>query len=163
MFEGQKLTYGELEQQANQLGHYLQKLGVGPGTLVGICVERSLEMVIGLMGILKAGGAYVPLDPAYPRERLSYIIADTQAKILLTQELLMEIYEGFPTQIVCLDRDWSKIALEAMDQPAVRHSIDDLAYVIHTSGSTGKPKGVQIPSSRSCKFPKFHAARAWSD
>ncbi len=144
-FGAESLTYQQLNQRANQLARYLQKLGLKPGSLVGISVERSIEMVVGLLGILKAGGAYVPLDPAYPMERLSYILADTQAKILLTQEILAESFNGVPAQLVCLDRDWSRISLEDPGQAEVNPSSDDLAYVIHTSGSTGKPKGVQIP------------------
>jgi len=144
VFEGQKLTYRELNSKANQLANYLQKSGVKPEVLVGICVERSLDMVVGLLGILKAGGAYVPLDPAYPKERLNYMISDAQVKILLTQqELVSQLPEQCAAKI-CLDRDWSLIRGESQENPLCTVEVENLAYVIYTSGSTGKPKGVQI-------------------
>lgn len=143
VFEGQQLTYQELNARANQLAHYLQKLAVRPGVLVGVCVERSLEMVIGLLGILKAGGAYVPLDPAYPQERLAFMVADAQVPVLLTQETLVAL-ANHTAKVVCLDADWQEIAQQSDRQPIQAATAEDLAYVIYTSGSTGKPKGVQI-------------------
>ncbi|MDM8527780.1 amino acid adenylation domain-containing protein [Anaerolineales bacterium HSG24] len=139
-----ELTYQELNQKANQLAHYLQKQGVGPETLVGICVERSLEMVIGLFGILKAGGAYVPLDPTYPEERLAFMLADSQTPILLTQNHLVSTLPNHQATTICLDHDWDKIAQESTANPNTTMTADNLAYVIYTSGSTGKPKGVMI-------------------
>ncbi len=142
VFEGQALTYQELNQKANQLAHYLQKLEVKPEVLVGICLERSLEIVIGLLGILKAGGAYVPLDPAYPQERLSFILADTNTPVLLTQEKLVNRLPKHIRRVVCLDADWDNIAQESSENPVSSMILDNLAYVIYTSGSTGNPKGV---------------------
>src|SRR5207302_6719054 len=104
VFEDKQLTYGELNTKADQLGHYLRKVGVGPEVLVGICVERSLEMVIGLLGILKAGGAYVPLEPSYPKERLAFMLEDAQPLVILTQEYLVERLAGHQAKLVCLDR-----------------------------------------------------------
>ncbi|WP_413173254.1 amino acid adenylation domain-containing protein [Anabaena azotica] len=146
-FNNQQLTYTELNARANQLANYLQSLGVGAEVLVGICVERSLEMLIGILGILKAGGAYVPLDPHYPQERLAFMLEDTQVSILLTQQHLLEISGGDHlqnTQIIYLDTDWETVAQENQDNPLITVSSENLAYVIYTSGSTGKPKGVQI-------------------
>ena len=145
VFEDQQLTYGELNGRANQLAHRLQALGVGPGTLVGICVERSLEMVVGLLGVLKAGGAYVPLDPTYPKERLGFILDDIKAFLLLTQQRLAERLPEHSALVVCLDTDWEVIAKEGRQDPVSETPTENLAYVIYTSGSTGKPKGVQIP------------------
>ena len=145
VFEEQRLTYRELNRRANQLAHHLRALGVGPGVLVGICVERSLEMVVGLLGILKAGGTYVPLNPSYPATRLEFILGDTQAPVLLTQERLIEgIPDKHSTKVVRLDADWPAIAREAEVNLASRATTDNLAYVIYTSGSTGQPKGVMI-------------------
>jgi amino acid adenylation domain-containing protein len=141
VFGEEQLTYRELNERANQLGHYLQKLGVGPEVLVGICVERSLEMIVGLLGILKAGGAYVPLDPSYPRERLKYMLEDTQAPILLTQATLELDLTLENTGVVYLDRDWEEIARLGSDNPKSDVQPENLIYVIYTSGSTGKPKG----------------------
>ena len=144
VFEGEQLTYHELNCRANQLAHYLRKLGVGPEILVGICVERSIEMIVGLLGILKAGGAYVPLDPAYPRERLLFMLEDTQAPVLLTQQHLLARLPGREAEVLCLDTHWDVIAQESMADPISGATPDDLAYVIYTSGSTGMPKGVAI-------------------
>ena len=136
---------------ANQLAHYLRKQGVGPEVLVGICVERSLEMVIGILGILKAGGAYVPLDPSYPKERLSFMISDTQAPVLLTQRRLLEMLPAHDAVLICLDTDWGDvIAQESKENTASGVTADNLAYVIYTSGSTGKPKGVMISHMALC-------------
>ncbi|MBE9004885.1 amino acid adenylation domain-containing protein [Fortiea sp. LEGE XX443] len=144
VFENQQLTYRELNQQANQLAHYLQKLGVGPEALVGICVERSLEMLVGLLGILKAGGAYVPLDPNYPSKRLAWMIEDSQLSVVFTQSHLLVGLSKYQAKVVCLDNDWQTIAQECDANPDVDVIPNNLAYIIYTSGSTGKPKGVQI-------------------
>lgn len=158
-FEGKQLTYCELNRKANQLARYLRKLGVGVEKLVGICVERSLEMMIGLLGILKAGGVYVPLDPSHPRDRLAFMLQDAQVSVLLTEERLIEdrrskIIEdrGDPlfsildpqVRMVCLDRDWQTIAQESAESPGRTADGENLAYVIYTSGSTGRPKAVQV-------------------
>jgi amino acid adenylation domain-containing protein len=185
VFNEAQLTYGELNRRANKLAHYLQKLGVGPTSasdstelveasvepdvLVGVYMERSLEMVIGLYGILKAGGAYVPLDPAYPASRLSFMIEDTQVKVLLTQEKLsatLRIEDGGSkmendnsrssildsqssiidprVQLICLDKIWETIAAESEANPVSGVTPEHLAYVIYTSGSTGRPKGAVL-------------------
>ena len=145
VFEDQQLTYRELNKRANQLAHYLRKQGVGPEELVGICMERSLEMIIGLLGILKAGGAYVPLDPDYPKERLAFMLDDTRAPVLLTQQRLVESLPEHNAAVVCLNRDWKDIAKETQESPNNKVTAENLAYVIYTSGSTGEPKGVEIP------------------
>jgi amino acid adenylation domain-containing protein len=145
VFEDEQLTYSELNARANQLAHYLRSLGVKPEVLVGICVERSLPMIIGLLAILKAGGAYVPLDPSYPKEHLAYILQDTQASVLLTQVSLLEVIPQHKAKVVCLDTDWHLIEQQSQEDLFFELTTDNLAYVIYTSGSTGKPKGVQIP------------------
>jgi amino acid adenylation domain-containing protein len=144
VFEEKQLTYRELNAKANQLAHYLQSLGVEPEVLVGICVERSVEMIIGLLGILKAGGAYVPLDPNYPSERLAFMLEDSSVPVLLTQERLVEKLPQHSACVVCLDSDWEKIAVHSKENPSIPVKPENLAYVIYTSGSTGKPKGVLI-------------------
>ena len=145
VFEHRQLTYRELNQRANQLARYLQKLGVGSDALVAICVERSLEMVVGLLGVLKAGGAYVPLDPSYPSERLEFMLADTGSPILLTLSGLQHRLLGCDRLVLQLDADWPLIAGEIADNVASAAKIEQLAYMIYTSGSTGRPKGVMIP------------------
>ncbi|MBE9004879.1 amino acid adenylation domain-containing protein [Fortiea sp. LEGE XX443] len=144
VFENQKLTYQELNNKANQLAHYLQNLGVKPDTLVGICMERSLEMLVGLLSILKAGGAYVPLDPTYPCDRLAFMLDNSQANILLTQRHLLEKVGSNTDKVICLDIDWPLIAQEPTQNPCSQITVNNLAYVIYTSGSTGRPKGVAI-------------------
>ncbi|MFN6484866.1 MULTISPECIES: non-ribosomal peptide synthetase [unclassified Nostoc] len=144
VFGDQHLTYRELNHRANQLAHYLRSLGVKPEVLVGICVERSLEMAIGILGILKAGGAYVPLDPVYPPERLIFILQDAQIPILLTQKCLIEILPKNHTRVVCLDTDWESRVQENQQNLISNYRTDNLAYIIYTSGSTGQPKGVLV-------------------
>ncbi|MEH1955421.1 amino acid adenylation domain-containing protein [Nostoc sp.] len=145
VFENQQLTYRELNAKANQLGHYLRSLGVKPEVLVGICIERSPLMVVAVLGILKAGGAYLPLDPAHPKERLAFILEDTQSPVLLTQQRLIEKLPTDNTKVICLDSNWKKIAQESSENPVRKTDAANLAYVIYTSGSTGKPKGTLIP------------------
>ncbi|BAZ13567.1 amino acid adenylation domain protein [Calothrix sp. NIES-4071] len=152
-FASEQLTYRELNCCANQLAHYLQTLGVKPEVLVGICVERSLEMVVGLLGILKAGAAYLPLDPGYPQERLELILSDSQAPVLLTDnEKLFALDEH--RKVVCLRTHQEKIASYSKENPAPSATAKNLAYVIYTSGSTGKPKGVEIHHSGVVNFLK---------
>ena len=147
-----QLTYRELNASANKVAHYLQTLGVGPEVLVGICVERSLEMVVGLLGILKAGGAYVPLDPQLPQERLVLMLNDSQLPILLTTQNLVAQLPEHEVRLVCLDTDFRSIALESQDNPISGVKSDNLAYVIYTSGSTGQPKGVEISHQSATNF-----------
>ncbi|RCJ42320.1 non-ribosomal peptide synthetase [Nostoc minutum NIES-26] len=141
VYANQKLTYRQLNTRANQLAHYLQKQGVKPQALVGICAERSLEMIVGLLGILKAGCAYVPLDPDYPQQRLALMLGEIDSPVLLTQQHLVEKLSQHQAQIVCLDSDWQQIAQQNSQNPTTNVSPDDVVYVIYTSGSTGKPKG----------------------
>ncbi|MBW4629698.1 MAG: amino acid adenylation domain-containing protein [Brasilonema octagenarum HA4186-MV1] len=146
VYEKQNLTYRELNNRANQLAHYLQALGVKPEVRVGICVERSLLMVVGILAILKAGGAYVPLDPAYPSERLEFMLKDVQASILLTQTHLCEQLLPIHNQtVVNLDSDWEIIAQYKEDNLSNEVNPENLAYIIYTSGSTGTPKGTEVP------------------
>ena len=145
VFEDKYLTYGQLNDQANRLAHYLRSLGVGPEVRVAICLERSLEMVIGLLGIMKAGGVYVPLDPAYPSERIAFMLEDSEVTVMVTQESLVEQLPTHGAQVVCMDRDWDEIAREQADNPERVTQSHNLVYIIYTSGSTGKPKGVAIP------------------
>ncbi len=161
-YEDQQLTYGELNKRADQLAQYLYSLGVGPDICVGICLERSLEMVIGLIGILKAGGTYLPLDPAFPIDRLEYMMSDAKAPILITksdliaaQQLIEKLSEQ-NSRIIYLDKDWA--AIESRTREISGNSLqiqvtpDNLAYIIYTSGSTGKPKGVQLLHKAAVNF-----------
>jgi amino acid adenylation domain-containing protein len=163
IFENQHLTYCQLNQRANQLAYYLKKLGVGPEVLVGIYIERSLEMIIGLLGILKAGGAYVPLDPSYPSERLAFMLQDTQLPVILTLAKLAGRLNNITTlaqpfsatskpAIVCLDSEWEIVARESEENPVTEMTAVNLAYVIYTSGSTGKPKGVLLEHRGLCNL-----------
>jgi amino acid adenylation domain-containing protein len=154
VFEDQQLTYKELNERANQLAHYLGNLGVTAEVMVGICVQRSLEMVVGLLAILKAGGAYVPLDPAYPPERLAFMLEDTQVPVLLTQRRLVESLPKHQARVVCVDRDWEVIERQSEENPISKVKPDNLAYVIYTSGSTGKPKGVLVGHRGLCNLTK---------
>lgn len=144
IFEEKQLTYRELNSRANQLANYLQTLNVGPEVMVGICLERSLDLVIGLLGILKAGGAYVPLDPAYPQDRLAFMLEDSQIPVLLTQQNQLESLPKHGAHVVCLDTDCEAITQHSQENPKSGVMAENLAYTIYTSGSTGKPKGVQI-------------------
>jgi amino acid adenylation domain-containing protein len=157
-FKGEELTYRELNRRANQLASYLQSLGVGPETLVGLCIDRSLETVIGLLGILKAGGAYVPIDPAYPSERIRLMIEDTGMRFLLTQErLLKNLPQKENLKVIPLDRLTEDPDLKNLENPISLSHLQNLAYVIYTSGSTGKPKGVQIEHKALVNF--LHSVR----
>ena len=144
IFEDQQLTYRELNRRANKLAHSLQTLNVGPEVLVGICLERSLNLVIGLLGILKAGGAYVPLDPAYPQERLAFMLEDSQMPVLLTEQNQLSKLPKHDCQVVCIDTDEEIINQQSESNPKSGVTPENLAYTIYTSGSTGNPKGVQL-------------------
>lgn len=150
IFEGERLTYGELDRRSNQLARYLQQRGVGPDVLVGVCMERSLELVIALVGILKAGGAYLPLDPGYPGERLSYMLKDSGVVALLAQPHVPTLLPEHSLPTICLDRGWS--VLDGMCADAVpNYAVPaNLAYMIYTSGSTGQPKGAMNTHAALC-------------
>jgi amino acid adenylation domain-containing protein len=152
VYKDERLSYSELNRRANQIARYLRRAGVGPESRVGLCVERSIEMVVATLGVLKAGGAYVPLDPAYPRERLRFMLEDAAVKVLVTQSdvqdrLMLEVGE-----VISLDQDWDEISHEADDDPSVAVAAENLAYVIYTSGSTGRPKGVAITHRSAVAF-----------
>ena len=157
LFGQQSLTYQELNDRANQLAHFLRTLQVGPETLVGICVDRSLEMVIGLLAILKAGAAYVPLDPSYPQERLTFMMEDARLGVLLTQQHHIEKAPSSSIKAVCLDTDWDSIAQDSTENLTSKVTPNNLAYTIYTSGSTGRPKGVQIAHRAIVNFLKSMA------
>ncbi len=142
-FQEESLTYQQLNHKADQLAHFLQSQGVGPDTLVGLYIERSLDMMVGLLGILKAGGAYVPFDPTYPQERLAFMLDDSQVRLLLTQKNLLETLPHYTGQTVCLDAATEIFSQQNLACP-IQATAENLAYVLYTSGSTGKPKGVQI-------------------
>ena len=139
-----QLTYHQLNKQANQVAHHLKKLGVKPETLVGICVERSPAMIVGLLAILKAGGAYVPLDPTYPRERIALMLEDSQVSVIVTQSQYASELPSHQASVVCLDTDWLQIESENILNLKDAIAAENLAYIIYTSGSTGTPKGVMI-------------------
>lgn len=142
--EKRQLSYRELDACANQLAHRLRKMGVGPETIVAVCLERSVEMIVALLATLKAGGAYVPLDAAYPQERLAFILEDAAAQVLLTQRRLAGILPESKCEVVYLDTEWESLAQENHEVPIVEVAPENVAYVIYTSGSSGLPKGVQI-------------------
>ena len=156
VFEHEQLTYRELNARANQVAHHLQALGVKQEVLVGICVERSPLMVVGLLGILKAGGAYVPLDPAYPPERLAFMLEDANATVLLTQQHLVSGLPEHQAMVVCLDGQWQSIVHQKQDNPECIVTTENLAYAIYTSGSTGKPKGVAVEHSSLLNLVFWH-------
>jgi amino acid adenylation domain-containing protein len=151
-FEGEVLTYRELNAKANRLAHSLRDFGVGPEVLVGICVERSVDMVVAVLAVLKAGGAYVPLDPAYPAERLAFMLSDAGAPLVLTTESLVARLSGQRARPICLDTDALAIAQQSEANPFPMAGAEHLAYVIYTSGSTGRPKGVEITHASVVNF-----------
>src|SRR5205823_6174050 len=141
VFGDDQLTYRQLNSGANQLAHYLRRLGVGPEVLVGICMERSMQMIVALLGVMKAGGAYVPLDPSYPAERLAFMVQDSGLQFMLTSASAADSLSELNGALVYLDRDWPQIARESSEDLNVDVRPENLVYVIYTSGSTGKPKG----------------------
>lgn len=150
------ISYKELNQRANQLAHMLQELGVQSNVLVGICLERSIDLVVGLLGILKAGGVYVPLDPTYPQERLKFMLEDARVSVLVTQRHIATSLPVEHTRVLCLDSDSALLAQQSITNPISSSTADDLAYVIYTSGSTGRPKGVQITHSSLLNLVSWH-------
>ena len=144
VFDEQELTYGELNFRANQLAHHLKGLGIGPDVLVGLYVQRSIEMVVGMLGILKAGGAYVPIDPSYPSARIALVIEDSHLGFILTTEQIRAALPASSARIISLDGDADAIAAQSPAAVPSSANKNNLAYVIYTSGSTGKPKGVMV-------------------
>ena len=147
ILDDEKLSYHELNRRANQVAHYLTKQGVGPNVLVGVFMERSIEMMIAILAILKAGSAYVPLDPIYPQKRVEFMVADTAVHIIITQSFLnlKMTSSNNSTSIICIDKEWSKICQQSDRDPKTKTNPNNLAYIIFTSGSTGKPKGITMP------------------
>jgi len=144
VYEEQVLTFQELNEQANQLAHYLRRLGVGPEKCVAICLERSVELVVAIFGVLKAGGAYVPLDPTYPKARLEFLVEDARASVVITQQKLKNSFSSFNSHLCLLDANRERLSQEPVQNPTNKTTLDNLAYIIYTSGSTGKPKGVMV-------------------
>ncbi len=155
----QSLTYSQLNGRANELACYLRRKGVGPNVVVGLCLDRSLQMLVGLLGVLKAGGAYLPLDPDHPQVRLAYQLYESSCPVLLTQEALLDLVPDFKGEVVCLDRDWFKFEARTNENPEPVASPADLAYVIFTSGSSGKPKGVEITHQSLVNYSSFITLR----
>ena len=155
-YNGKILSYKALNEKSNQLAHFLKAKGIQAETLVGISLERSLEMIIGLIAILKAGGAYVPIDPDYPEERINFILSDSRIHFLLTQKSLMEKYSNLNVKKIYLDNDWEEIALRPPNNLASETHLDNLAYVLYTSGTTGNPKGIMV-----CHRNLIHACSGW--
>jgi amino acid adenylation domain-containing protein len=159
VFGNESLTYSELDRRSNQLARHLIELGAKPDGLVAICVERSLEMVVGLLGILKSGSAYVPLDPAYPRDRVAFMLENSEAPLIVAQASLKENLPASNARVVLIDSDWPEIAKQSEANPALTLDPTNRAYVIYTSGSTGKPKGVEIPHRAVVNFLTTMAER----
>jgi amino acid adenylation domain-containing protein len=158
-FEGEQLSYAELNERANKVAHYLRGQGVGADALVGVLLERSVELVVALLGILKAGGAYVPLDPSYPPDRLDFMLEDAGVSVLLTQERHLEKLHRQRARVTCLDAEWTEIEKAGGHNPRNNVGDQNLAYVIYTSGSTGKPKGVCVTHANVARL--FAATRRW--
>jgi amino acid adenylation domain-containing protein len=155
-FEGRTLTYGELNSRANQLAHHLRQRGVTTETIVGVCAERSLDMIVGILGVMKADAAYLPLDPHYPADRLAFMFADSQSRLLLTQSHLKAAIPNLPSaiQMICLDAEWEQIAQESAENTDSSATPENLAYVIYTSGSTGQPKGAMLAHRGLCNLAR---------
>ena len=159
VFEDSAFSYRELNRRASQLAHRLRTLGVGPEVLVGICVERSLDMLVAILGVLKAGGGYLPLDPSYPADRRAFMLEDAKAPVLLTQSTLLAAMPKHGGVTICLDTDWKSIESEPVDNPTNLTKPENVAYVIYTSGSTGKPKGVMVTHANVARL--FTATEHW--
>ncbi|XOS94540.1 AMP-binding protein [Brevibacillus laterosporus] len=156
VLENKHLTYRQLDAKSNQLARYLRNKGIGPDRLVGLMMDRSIEMIIGILGILKSGGAFVPIDPAYPAERISYMLENSGVQILLTQQHLMH---KNPSPIEIVDIQDSSIMLESLDHVANQNTSNDLFYIIYTSGTTGKPKGVMLEHKNMVNLMQFTFAK----
>ncbi|MDM3870605.1 LLM class flavin-dependent oxidoreductase [Porticoccus sp. W117] len=152
VFEDKELSYSELNQRANQLAHHLMALGVGPDTMVGVHIERSLDLMVATLGVMKAGGAYVPLDPAFPADRIRFMIEDSAMPVILTQSAIESQLPAHQAKTISIDSDWPQIAGCPATAPAVDITSSNLAYVIYTSGSTGKPKGVMVEHRNAVNF-----------
>ncbi len=152
VWDEKRVTYGELNEKANRLARYLRGLGVKPDVLVGICLERSIEMVVAILGILKAGGAYLPLDPAYPRDRSTFMLDNARVSIVLSQQSLLDILSIEKIKVICLDTNWDAIESESPDNLDSGVQSQNLAYVIYSSGSTGQPKGIAIAHHSTVNF-----------
>jgi amino acid adenylation domain-containing protein len=150
--EGQRVSYRELNRRTNHLAHYLQRLGVGPEVVVGLCLKRSVEMIVAVIGALKAGGAYLPLDPEYPPERLGHMLNDIRVGVVVTQQVLKARLPDHRGETVCLDEEWEMIGRESESEPQSEGGAENLAYVIYTSGSTGRPKGVMVAHEGVCNL-----------
>ena len=159
LYENRQMTYQEVNGRANQLARYLQALGVKEETLVSICMERSLDMVVGLLAILKAGGAYIPLDPTYPKERIAFMLNDAHTPVLLTQQRIVAQLPHTDARLVCIDTDWHIISDYGVENVTSGVKQENLAYVIYTSGSTGKPKGVMISHRAICNHMVWMQSR----
>ena len=157
IFEQTELTYQELNRRSNQLSHQLRDIGIGPGSLVGICMQPSMETAVGLLAVLKAGAGYVPLDPAYPQERLAFMLRDAWLSVLLTKQNMVDRLPPHDARLVLVDADWSEIELQSETNPINQANADDLLYVIYTSGSTGKPKGVEMTHRPLCNLLSWQA------
>jgi non-ribosomal peptide synthetase component F len=155
MFEGEQLTYAELERESEALAAELQRHGVGPEVTVGVCMERSIELVVALLAVLKAGGAYVPLDPSYPRERLRFMVEDARPAVLLTQPGLSSVLPETEAAVLFV----GETRQEPMIAPVARRCVENAAYVIYTSGSTGTPKGVVVTHANVVRL--FSATQSW--
>lgn len=155
-YQGKALTYAELNSQANQLAHYLQQLGIEANKPVAICLERSIDLIIGLLAILKAGGAYLPLDPHYPVARLTLILNDAAATIVITEDIFSELFSGYSGKLVLLTKQNDEIKKYATQNPPLLSDPQDIAYIIYTSGSTGKPKGTLIAHAGICNLVTWY-------
>jgi amino acid adenylation domain-containing protein len=159
VFNQQSLNYGDLNARSNRLARYLQRLGVGPEVLVGLCVERSVDLVVGILAILKAGGAYLPLDPRYPKDRLAFMVEDARPAVVLTQSELQDVLPATGGKVVAIDDKWPDLEREEASDVPCAVQPDNLAYVIYTSGSTGRPKGCQVTHANIARL--FHATQHW--
>ena len=165
----QRLTYRELNERANQLARHLQQCGVGAETPVALCLDRSIEMIVAILAVLKAGGAYVPIDLAYPKDRLAFMLDDTKAPVLITHKKLFHSLPEHSAKIICVDSDWEIIARESTENPSVKISDENIAYILFTSGSTGKPKGCLVTHrnvvrlfTQTEKWYGFNASDVWT-